>query len=76
MKEELYDICWSDNLQMRKMALIVRVKYGKYCGDLSKLNILLCVALILDPHMKIDGMVYGLGIAYGHASVDFIGEMA
>ena len=54
----------------------MRVKFDKYWGDLTRLNILLYVATILDPRLKISGMLYGLRLAYDQAWTDLIGEMA
>ena len=58
------------------MTLTMRVKFDKYWGDLTRLNILLYVATIFYPRLKISGMLYDLGLAYDQALTDLIGEMA
>ncbi|KAG2673861.1 hypothetical protein I3760_13G109300 [Carya illinoinensis] len=75
VKEKLYEMCRGDHFRIREIALTMRVKYDKYWGDLSRVNILLYVAVALDPQVKIDGMVYGLGLTHGKAWAEFIGEM-
>lgn len=40
---------------IRKIALKIKEKYDKYCGNPEKLNMLLLISFVLDPRKK---MVY------------------
>lgn len=40
----------------------IRLKFEKYWGELSMINIFLYVAIAPDPQYKIEGIVYGLEI--------------
>ncbi|XP_042972995.1 uncharacterized protein LOC122304796, partial [Carya illinoinensis] len=71
-KRKLDDICTSDHIGMQEMALMIRVKYDKFWGDFSRSTILLYVVVVLDPQFKIDGVVYGLGIAHRNAWSELI----
>lgn len=46
-------------------------KYNKY-WDLSRLNVFLYVAIVLEPQDKVDGTVYGLALVSGKAWPDYI----
>jgi hypothetical protein len=45
-------ICRHDDL-LSSMAIRMKIKYNKYWGDFEKINPLLFVAAVLDPHYKI-----------------------
>ena len=53
-------MCESIDPALLIMALSMRLKYEKYWGDLSKINILLYIAITVDSRYKIDEIVYGL----------------
>ena len=72
VKEELDDMVAGGHIRMREMSLIMRTKYDKYWGDLTKANILLYVAVVFDPRYKLDGMIFGLGLAYGQVWAELI----
>lgn len=60
MKEELDEMCQSVDSALSIVALNIRFKYEEYWEDLSRINVLLYVAIVLDPQYKIDGNMYGL----------------
>ncbi|XP_042988849.1 zinc finger BED domain-containing protein RICESLEEPER 2-like [Carya illinoinensis] len=65
VKEELDEIIACGHTRLQEMALLMRAKYDKYWGgNFDRANMLLYVAVAIDPRFKMDGMVYGLGIAY------------
>ncbi|XP_042961513.1 zinc finger BED domain-containing protein RICESLEEPER 2-like [Carya illinoinensis] len=73
VKEELDEIIASSHTRLREMTLLIRAKYDKYWGgDFDRANMLLYIAIAIDPRFKVDGMVYGLGIAYGQAWAEHI----
>jgi hypothetical protein len=53
----------SDNL-LGKMAEDMKAKYEKYWGDVQKMNMLIFVAVVLDPRHKMRFVRWGLNKAY------------
>jgi hypothetical protein len=49
----LQEYCDSDDYILSSMADKMMLKYKKYLGDLDKVNVLLFVAIILDPRTKL-----------------------
>ena len=76
VKEELEDMRRGSNERMRGMVVTMMLKYDKYWGDLTRMNIFLYVAVILDPRLKVSGLLYGLGLVHDQVWTDIIGELA
>jgi len=52
----LQEYCDSDDYILSSMAEKMMLKYKKYWGDLDKVNVLLFVAIILDPRTKLGSL--------------------
>ncbi|XP_021731329.1 zinc finger BED domain-containing protein RICESLEEPER 2-like [Chenopodium quinoa] len=48
------DLVSSDDLDMCLMACRMKEKYEKYWGDPEKINLLIFIVVVLDPHYKVD----------------------
>lgn len=60
VNEQLDQMCKIVDPTLHIMILSMKIKYEKYWLDLSKIKILLYVAIVLKPRYKINGMMYGL----------------
>ncbi|XP_021754810.1 zinc finger BED domain-containing protein RICESLEEPER 2-like [Chenopodium quinoa] len=50
----LKELCASDDPEMCSMALKMKDKYDKYWGNPEKINMLIFIAVVLDPRYKLD----------------------
>ena len=59
IQNELYKLCnlEGDSL-LKSMAEGMKMKYEKYRGNIEKMNLLLFVAVVLDPRYKMKYIVY------------------
>ncbi|XP_074359583.1 zinc finger BED domain-containing protein DAYSLEEPER-like [Apium graveolens] len=62
----------SDKLNLKDMALKMKLKYDKYWGNIEKQNILLYVAVVLDPRYKLKFVTCCLRKLYGDDDVNAI----
>lgn len=62
----------SGNALLVGMTGVIKIKFKKYWGDVTKINILLYVVIILDPQFKLCGLIYRLNLANGRDQVDSI----
>jgi uncharacterized protein DUF4413 len=60
--KELLD---SDDMSMSLMASVMKEKYDKYWGDPEKINLLIFVAVVLDPRYKLEYVEWMLVEVYG-----------
>uniref|UniRef100_A0A2N9G4S1 HAT C-terminal dimerisation domain-containing protein n=1 Tax=Fagus sylvatica TaxID=28930 RepID=A0A2N9G4S1_FAGSY len=59
IQNELYKLCNLDGDSLLKsMAEGMKMKYDKYWGNIEKMNLLLFVAIVLDPRYKMKYIVY------------------
>uniref|UniRef100_A0A2N9F535 hAT-like transposase RNase-H fold domain-containing protein n=1 Tax=Fagus sylvatica TaxID=28930 RepID=A0A2N9F535_FAGSY len=59
IQNELYKLCNLDgDSLLKKMAEDMKMKYEKYWGNIEKMNLLLFVAVVLDPRYKMKYIVY------------------
>jgi hypothetical protein len=59
IQNELYKLCNLDGDSLLKsMAKVMKMKYEKYWGNIEKMNLLLFVAVVLDPRYKMKYIVY------------------
>ncbi|GAU33852.1 hypothetical protein TSUD_393600 [Trifolium subterraneum] len=56
--------CHKDDPILANMAINMKAKYEKYWGDVSKMNILVFVAVIFDPRCKFQFVSWGLNLYY------------
>jgi hypothetical protein len=56
IQSHLQAYCESDDYVLRTMAEKMKTKYDKYWGELDKVNLILYVAVILDPRTKLDSL--------------------
>ncbi|KAG2673937.1 hypothetical protein I3760_13G112600 [Carya illinoinensis] len=67
VKEELEDMRRGSNEKMRGMTVTMMLKYDKYWGDLTRMNIFLYVDVILDSRLKVLGLLYALELVHDQA---------
>ena len=53
MKTELTNLCESEDPLLSMMARNMHEKFNKYWGDIEKLNLMMFVAVVLDPRYKL-----------------------
>ena len=53
MKTELTNLCESEDPLLSMMAKDMHEKFDKYWGDIEKLNLMMLVAIVLDPRYKL-----------------------
>ena len=53
MKTELTNLCESNDPFLSMMAREMHEKFDKYWGDIEKLNLMMFVAIVLDPRYKL-----------------------
>jgi hypothetical protein len=59
IQNELYKLCNLDgDSLLKKMAKDMKMKYKRYWGNIEKMNLLLFVAVVLDPRYKMKYIVY------------------
>ena len=59
IQNELYKLCNLDgDSLLKRMAEGMKMKYEKYWGNIEKINLLLFVAVVLDPRYKMKYIVY------------------
>ena len=46
--------CLSDDVDLKLMAMRIKLKYDKYWANIDNVNIMLFIAMILDPRCKLD----------------------
>jgi hypothetical protein len=54
----LQEYCDSNDYILSSMAEKMMSKYNKYWGDLDRVNVLMFVAVILDPQTKLGSLEY------------------
>lgn len=65
MNAVLNEMMQNDNHEVATLALGMKEKYDKYWGNIEKMNMLIFVAPILDPHIKFDYVEFVLLKMYG-----------
>lgn len=53
IKEKIMEMCKSEDANIKEIAEKMKVKYDKYWGNPDKLNMLLLIAVVLDPRYKL-----------------------
>ncbi|VFQ88138.1 unnamed protein product [Cuscuta campestris] len=56
------------------MAIKMKEKYDKYCGDIDKMNKLIYMGLILDPNLKYIGIQLIVHFMYGQDKGETVAE--
>lgn len=65
MHAAISSMCLNEDEKKRKMALSMKAKYDKYWDNMDNMNVLLYVALLLDPRNKLFFLGYCLHLIYG-----------
>ncbi|XP_012833299.1 PREDICTED: zinc finger BED domain-containing protein RICESLEEPER 2-like [Erythranthe guttata] len=68
MRAGISKMCLSSDKEEREMAISMRTKYDKYWDNIDKFNLLLYVAVVLDPRDKMRYLDFCLGQTYGAGS--------
>ena len=66
LQKELVRLCESQNTCLMSMAISMRMKFDKYWGSLDRLNLLLLIAVLLDPRSKLGLLTFHLKKIYDH----------
>jgi len=61
--------CDNENEYIRSMAHAMKSKYDKYWANVDNINILLFIALVLDPRHKLDYVEWLIRTNYDEESV-------
>ncbi|KAK9157244.1 hypothetical protein Scep_003818 [Stephania cephalantha] len=68
--ETLINECLASNdSYVHSMGMKMKVKFDKYWGDISKVNMILLVAVVLDPRYKLKFLKYCYGTLYPNEQV-------
>nr|KAJ0212607.1 hypothetical protein LSAT_V11C400199540 [Lactuca sativa] len=65
MHAAISNMCLNKDEKKNGMALSMKAKYDKYWDNLDNMNLLLHIALVLDPRNKMFFLDYCLGLIYG-----------
>ncbi|KAG2724850.1 hypothetical protein I3760_01G037400 [Carya illinoinensis] len=60
LQKELVRLSESDNNCLMNMAVSMRIKYDKYWGSLDRMNLMLLIAVVLDPRSKLGLLTFHL----------------
>ncbi|KAK2410748.1 zinc finger BED domain-containing protein RICESLEEPER [Trifolium repens] len=63
-------MCNSEDEKLKFMALKMKMKYDKYWGNPDRLNMLLLIAMVLDPQCKMKLVVWLTTRIYGSAQTE------
>ena len=59
MKTELTNLCESEDPLLSMIARDMHEKFDKYWGDIEKLNLMMFVAIVLDPRYQLRFVNFG-----------------
>jgi hypothetical protein len=67
---KIINMCNSEDAKLKSMALKMKMKYDKYWGNPDRLNMLLLIAMVLDPQSKMKLVVWLTTRIYGSAQAE------
>jgi hypothetical protein len=67
---KIINMCNSEDEKLKFMALKMKMTYDKYWGNPDRLNMLLLIAMVLDPQCKMKLVVWLTTRIYGSAQVE------
>jgi hypothetical protein len=67
---KIINMCNSEDEKLKSMALKMKMKYDKYWGNPDRLNMLLLIAMVLDPQSKMKLVVWLATRIYGSAQAE------
>ncbi|GMP55373.1 hypothetical protein CsSME_00020213 [Camellia sinensis var. sinensis] len=70
IKNAIIELCDNEDVSLNLMARGMSSKFDKYWGKFDKVNLLLFVAIVIDPHYKLNYIQWCLEEIYEAKHVD------